>query len=307
MNTFEAEPYFMQFKINHFFIILLFPVIYFAQDTEHEEEEFEVKTFASTRVISGHSVETLPKGIMDFRIEHRFGDMFGNNGGAQNMFGFDNLADMRIALEYGITKDLMIGFGRAKGTGAPYRSLLDGFVKYRVLHQGKTSPVSVAAIAGSTFTYMTASTDISQVNHFPKVSHRFAYFTQLNVARHFGERVSLAVMPTLVHRNYVAANDQNDLFAVGAAARVKLNNRFAIITEYYYTFPGKNLRPTSMYKRSLGVALEWYTFGHSFTINLTNAQGIGETQFIPYTYSDWLKGQFRLGFCVGRKIAFEND
>jgi hypothetical protein len=279
----------------------------FSQDTLVEEEyaEEEPKTFASTRIVSGHSVETLEKGIMDFRIEHRFGDIAGSNGGFQNMFGFDMLSDMRIALEYGITDNIMIGFGRCKGTGAPYRSLLDGFAKYRFLTQKKNEmPISMALIAGSSFTYMKVSTDLSQVNSFPKVAHRFAYFTQLNVARHFGEKASLALMPTYVHRNYVAADDVNDLFALGGAFRVKLTSRFAIVGEYYQTFANKNFRQTG-YKNSLGIALEWFTFGHSFTINLTNAAGLGETQFIPYTFQSWGSGQFRFGFSVSRKFAYE--
>lgn len=279
----------------------------FSQDTLVEEEyaEEEPKTFASTRIVSGHSVETLEKGIMDFRIEHRFGDIAGSNGGFQNMFGFDMLSDMRIALEYGITDNIMIGFGRCKGTGAPYRSLLDGFAKYRFLTQKKNEmPISMALIAGSSFTYMKASSDLSQVNSFPKVAHRFAYFTQLNVARHFGEKASLALMPTYVHRNYVAADDVNDLFALGGAFRVKLTSRFAIVGEYYQTFANKDFRQTG-YKNSLGIALEWFTFGHSFTINLTNAAGLGETQFIPYTFESWGSGQFRFGFSVSRKFSYE--
>jgi hypothetical protein len=279
----------------------------FSQDTLVEEEyaEEEPKTFASTRIVSGHSIETLEKGIMDFRIEHRFGDIAGSNGGFQNMFGFDMLSDMRIALEYGITDNIMIGFGRCKGTGAPYRSLLDGFAKYRFLTQKKNEmPISMALIAGSSFTYMKASTDLSQVNSFPKVAHRFAYFTQLNVARHFGEKASLALMPTYVHRNYVAADDVNDLFALGGAFRVKLTSRFAIVGEYYQTFSDKDFRQTG-YKNSLGIALEWFTFGHSFTINLTNAAGLGETQFIPYTFESWGSGQFRFGFSVSRKFSYE--
>jgi len=299
----------MKVKVILFLLLSMSAFNFFAQEVEEEieDESFQPKTFASTRVLCGHSVETLPARTMDFRIEHRFGDMFGGAGGPQNMFGFDNLADIRIALEYGISNDLMVGFGRAKGTAAPYRSLLDGFVKYRILRQGKDVPISLTAVAGTSFTYMKASTDISQVNHFPKLSHRFAYFTQVNIAKRFGDKVSIAMMPTLVHSNYVAANDQNDIFALGAAARVKITSRFALIGEYYHTFSAAGLRPNDLYKRSIGIALEWYTFGHSFTINLTNALGIGETQFIPYTYSDWLKGQFRLGFCVGRKFAFEND
>lgn len=294
----------MKIKGIYFLWILGLTSRFFAQTLE-EEETFVPKTFASTRIICGHSVETLPERTLDFRIEHRFGDMFGGNGGVQNMFGFDNLADIRIALEYGLTKNMMVGFGRSKGANTPYRSLLDGFLKYKVLSQGKESPISLSAIAGASFTYMTASSDLSQVSHFPKVSHRFAYFTQINAARRFGDRVSIALMPTLVHQNYVAANDQNDVFALGAAARVKLTTRFALITEYYHTFAAAGLRPSNEFKRSLAFALEWYTFGHTFTINLTNAAGMGETQFVNNTYSDWLKGQFRLGFCVARKFTWE--
>lgn len=283
----------------------------FSQDTILAEEpivtddlgyDSDEKTFFSTRIINGHSVETISKGYMEMRIEHRFGDMAGTNGGAQNMFGFDNLSDMRIALEYGVTKDLMVGFGRSKGTGAPYRSLLDGFVKYRAIRQGEKYPVSIALIGGSTFTYMKASSDQSQVNHFPKASHRMAYFVQMNVARRFCDWLSVAVMPTFVHRNYVAANDMNSLFALGGAFRLKLNQKFAIIGEYYHAFHDENSRPSDIFKQSMAIALEWQTFGHNFTINITNSGGLGETQFIPYTYENLMKGQFRFGFCVGRKF-----
>lgn len=294
----------MKFKYIYFFLICFGPLVLFGQ-TE-EEEEFIPKTFTSTRIVCGHSVETLPERTMDFRIEHRFGDMFGVNGGAQNMFGFDNLADIRIALEYGVTNDLMVGFGRSKGTNTPFRSLLDGFVKYRALRQNKDCPVSLTGVTGVTFSYMTASNDISQVNHFPKIKHRFAYFSQLNVARRFGERFSASLMPTYIHQNYVAADDQNDVFALGAALRAKFTQRFALVAEYYHAFASQGNRPSEMYKQSLAFALEWATFGHTFTINVTNAPGIGETQFVNNTYSDWLKGQFRLGFCVARKFEFDN-
>jgi hypothetical protein len=314
-------PSIIRYLANMKNILLIFIFIFvssqlsLAQDTIIEEvyAEEEPITFASTRIISGHSVETIAKGITDFRIEHRFGDIAGTNGGVQNMFGFDMLSDMRIALEYGVTDKLMIGFGRCKGTGAPYRSLLDGFVKYRALTQKKNKmPVSLALIGGSTFTYMTASSDISQVNSFPKTAHRFSYFTQVNVARHFGDRASIALMPTYVHRNYVASDDVNELFSLGGAFRIKLTSRFALIGEYYHAFSNGTLRPSDTredgsagYKNSMGIALEWFTFGHNFTINFTNAAGLGETQFIPYTFQSWSKGQFRFGFSVSRK--FSND
>lgn len=261
-------------------------------------------TFYSTRIINGHSTETLRKGVMEFRVEHRFGDIAGDAGGVQTMFGFDNSSDIRIALEYGVTRDLMVGFGRSKGTGVPYKSLLDGFVKYKILAQKKMgSPVTLSALTTTSFSYMKASSDISQVNAFPKWQHRLAYTAQLNIARKFNDRISLALIPTMVHRNYVATDDLNTLFSIGGAARFGINSKMAILLEYYQVMHRKDVRGTNT--NSLGIAFEWITFGHNFTINLTNSKGFGETQFIPYTYEKWSKGQFRLGFCIGRKFEKE--
>lgn len=298
----------MKFKLHY--LLFLLPTIGFAQEPTEptpEEESYSepIHSFSSTRVVNGHSVETLTKGTYEFRIEHRFGDIAGVNGGVQNMFGFDNLSDMRIALEYGVTDQLMVGFGRSKGTGAPFRSLVDGFVKYKVVNQeANKSPITITAVAGSSFTYMTASPDLGAVSHFPKPVHRLNYFAQVNFAHHFGDRGAIQLMPTLVHRNYVANTDVNDLFALGVAGRLRLTSRFAIVGEYYYCFNGDAFRQSG-FTNSGALALEWFTFGHNFTINLTNSGGIGETQFIPYTTEQWQKGQFRLGFTVGRKFVIE--
>ena len=294
-------------KNSPFLVFSLLASILLGQDEFDFESDFEFDsgppiTFNSTRVISGHSVEVLPEKTFEMRIEHRFGDIAGLNGGVQTMFGFDNVTDMRIALEYGVTKNLMLGFGRCKGTGVPYRSLLDGFVKYRFLEQVKDSmPVSLALIGGASFTYEKASSDISNVNHFPNVIHRFSYYTQLNLARRFGKLLSVSIMPTLVHRNYVADMDLNTLLTLGGAMRFRLSKKFFFLTEYYHCFNGSEYRQQG-YQNSLGIALEWSTFGHNFIINFTNSKGLGETQFIPYTRANWLDGQFRMGFCVSRQF-----
>jgi hypothetical protein len=275
-----------------------------AVETETEVEDNLVEqTFQSTRIVSGHSVECLRKGVLEFRVEHRFGDLAGTNGGVQNWFGFDNSSDIRLAFEYGITNNLMIGVGRSKGNGTPYRSLIDGFGKYRILQQKKKGmPISLAVTGSMFYTYMKALPDIYAVGHFPKQEYRFSYSAQLNIARKFGDLVSLAVMPTVVHRNYVAADDQNTLFSLGGAMRWSLTKRLGIMVEYYQVFQNKGMRKTNF--NSLGFAVEWLTFGHNFTIYLTNARGFGETQFITNTYDNWLKGQFRIGFCIGRKFEF---
>lgn len=257
-------------------------------------------TFSSTRVINGHSAETLYKNILELRIQHRFGDIGGATGGVQTLYGFDNVADMRFGLEYGITDEFMVGFGRSKGTGIPYRSLLDGFGKYKLLKQRETGmPISLAVQAGLTYTYMTKVDDFTLIASFPKWQHRIAYSTQLIATTRIGDRFSLLLAPTIVHRNYVSFDDVNTLFALGTAASVSITPTVAFIVEYYYVLnDDKSFRTDNT--NSLGFAIEIETFGHHFTLNFTNSKGFGETQFIPYTFSKWLDGQYRFGFTIGR-------
>ncbi|MEN9331558.1 MAG: hypothetical protein RLZZ94_648 [Bacteroidota bacterium] len=65
----------------------------FAQDDllgslgeEKAPRVFERNAFKSTRVITAQSMEQLSKGVLDFRILHRFGRV---NSGAYDAFGFE--------------------------------------------------------------------------------------------------------------------------------------------------------------------------------------------------------------------------
>jgi hypothetical protein len=262
------------------------------------------ETFSSTRIINGHSNEVLKKKELEFIVAHRFGDVAGSDGGVQNFYGFDNASDVRFAFEYGISDKFMTGIGRSKGTGTPYKSIVDGFLKYKILEQktkGKM-PISLTAVTSGFLSYAKASTDISKVNHYPKFAHRIAYSTQLILAHKFGSRASIALLPTLVHRNYVGTFDQNDMFSIGIAGNIKLTKNWGLIAEYYQNVNEKTATDRSMYHNSLSAGIEWLTNGHTFHFNFTNAKGFGEAQFIPLTDSDWLKGQWRFAFSISRKF-----
>jgi Membrane bound beta barrel domain (DUF5777) len=270
-----------------------------------EEESNEIEdTYLSTRIVNGHSIETLKKGTLEFRIEHKFGDAAGDLGGINTLYGLDNATDIRFAFEYGLTNNLMIGAGRSRGAGNPYSALLDGFIKYRIVKQNKTKiPVSITYVGTTSYSYMTASALATDVSFFPKWYHRMAYSSQLNIAKKIYNKLSLAVIPSIVYRNYVAADDQNLLFSLGSAINYAINTKVNFGVEYYSNYNKKNTRLN--YQNSFSVGVDWITFGHTFKVFLTNATGLGETQFIPYTPKKWSKGEFRIGFCVGRKYIRE--
>lgn len=261
------------------------------------------KTFHSTRILNGHSNETLKKRNFEYRIEHRFGDFAGTDGGAQKGFGFDEASDIRFAFELGLTDKLMIGLGRSKGSTDAYRSVLDGFVKYKLLEQKEdAAPISVSFLGLSTYSYEKKSSDQFSISYFPEAKHRLAYTSQLIVTRKFGTRISAALIPSYVHRNYVRSDDYNGIFAIGTALNYKMTKSLGLIVEYYHAF--RNANPGKIYKDALAFGFEWATFGHNFHITLSNAGLFNETQFITSTIEDWSKGQFRLGFSISRNFMF---
>lgn len=263
-------------------------------------------SFATTRVISGHSTRMLQQKQLDIRITHRFGDMAIPNAHT-TLFGLDNSTDIRIGFEYGITDQINVGFGRSKGAG-PQTRLLDGYVKYNFLTQTEDNsvPLSLTVLGTSSLTNMKASTDSTSPVSFHEgvFAHRLSYCAQILISKKFGERLSLQLAPTYVHRNYVAFQDDNGILSIGASLRLKISKTFAVIGEYYYNLSGKREIGNISYYNPAAFALEFNTSGHVFHINFTNSAGIGETQFIPHTYSNLTKGEFRLGFNISRVFKF---
>jgi hypothetical protein len=124
------------------------------------------------------------------------------------------------------------------------------------------------------------------------------YVNQLLIARKFGQRISIQLMPTFIHRNLVETiEDQNDVWAIGAGGRIKVTNRLAITGEYYYLLPGAT---ADEYYNSFSVGLDLETGGHVFQVYVTNSQGLIEEQFIPATTGDWFNGDIHIGFNINR-------
>ena len=259
-----------------------------AQDKVHQ-------TFKDTRVINTHSIETLRKGILDFRIAHRFGDVAGAAGGWPTFYGLENAADVLIGLEYGLSDNLMVGISRSKGSG-PLRQNLNGVFKYRVMRQGVggSNPVSVTFVGTGSYSTMQSS------NLIEKPVHRLSYNLQFLVGSKLSERIAIQFGGAWTYRNNVLSNDKNDLPSVSGVFKYQFSKVFGLIIDA--NFPISDLRTTTNdYYYPIGVGFEWETGGgHVFQINLTNATGLLETDYLPYTRTDWGAGEYRLGFTISR-------
>lgn len=272
-------------------------------------------TFKGLKVINAQSNETLKKKSLMFNIAHRFGDMGGYAGGIHTLYGFDASTDIRFSFDYGITNSFQIGIGRAKGV-EPMQEFYDLNLKYKILQQttNNKTPVSLTLYGMAGATTRVPSSDPTSPAYFlgdtpfKNFAHRFSYTSQLIIARKFSPKFSLEFIPSLNHRNLVDYRDKNDMLSLGTATRFKISKRFSVIADYFYNFSdyrktATNTAGEKLFYNPLGIGIELETGGHVFTINFTNSSGITENEFLPYTQSNWLKGQYRLGFNISRNFA----
>jgi len=271
--------------------------------TNAQEKAKVYQTFKDTRVINAHSTETLKAGILDFRIGHRFGDFAGEGGGWETFFGLENASDVMIGFEYGITNNFMIGLNRAKGSG-PLKQNVNGIAKIRFAEQDidNTIPFSLAVLGIASASTMPRSRTEGVINFFEKTEHRFSYHGELIMSRKFSNYFSAQISGAWTYRNIVPSSDKNDLVSIGFASRIQLTKSIGIVLDGRMVF--SDIRNTDTgYYAPLGIGLEWETGGgHVFQMNFTNATGIEQTDYIPYTTSNWLDGEYRLGFTIARQF-----
>ncbi|AYQ32851.1 DUF5777 family beta-barrel protein [Runella sp. SP2] len=255
--------------------------------------DYTSATFKGTRIINGHSVETVKKNHLDFLIHHRFDRL---NSGAYNLFGLD-YSTVRLGFEYGLTDNIMIGVGRSS-----VQKTFDFFGKAKLLRQAsgtKNIPVSITGLVSAV---------IETQDKTLSTQDKTSYCTQLLIARKFNDKLSLQLNPTLLYRNRVAtAAQERALFALGFGGRMKVSKRVSLNAEYYWAFRDQDIINDlgDKYNNSLAIGFDIETGGHVFQLHFTNSSGMVEKQFIGDTAGSWGKGDIRYGFNVSRTFSFD--
>jgi hypothetical protein len=266
---------------------------------KNQKTNYVTETFLSSRIINGHSVETIRKKQLELRISHRFGQL---NEGMDQFYGLDH-GIIHLSLEYGIKDCLETGIGRST-----FEKTFDGFVKARIFRQSAGSinmPLQLTYL-GSAECITLQSTDIDRFGFF---ASRLSFINQLMIARKFSDKFSAQLSPTFIHRNTVPTRlDKNDLFSMGSGARYKLTKWIAVSVEYFYVFrTNSGALPTTYYNPfSIGVDIDTGG-GHIFQIMLTNSQAMREGGFIGKTTASWKDGGIHLGFNISRLFSLSRD
>ncbi|GAA4466969.1 DUF5777 family beta-barrel protein [Nemorincola caseinilytica] len=257
-----------------------------------KKKEPVTATFKATRIINSSTVENLAHGVLDFRILHRFGRV---SDGMENFFGIDN-ATTRIGLDYGVTRWLMVGIGHNT-----LGKTNDGFLKVKLLSQkAEGMPISLSYMAGMGLRGDKAPALPPGMDFL--FTNRMGFVHQVLIARKFNSKLSLQLMPGVVHMNLVdSSKDDNTMFSVGVGGRYKVSRRVAITAEYYYRINNADmLAAGATTYNSLSVGADIETGGHVFQLFFTNSNGMTERVFINQTTDTWTKGHLHFGFNISR-------
>lgn len=259
---------------------------------------YTIATFKSTRLVSGHSVETNAEGVLNFMIGHRFG---ATNSGWRDLFGLDN-ATIRLGFDYGITDQINIGIGRSS-----FQKTYDVTFKWKFMRQ-QTGLKNIPLTATAVGTFYLNTSEWSNPDRDNLFSSRLAYHYALLLARKFGETISLQLMPTVVHRNLVpTAEDMNTIVSIGAGTSIKVTNSLRFNAEYYIIPDGQISSKIGGLKvrNSLSIGVDLETGGHVFQLHLTNSRGMTEKYLVGENTGSWGKGDIHFGFNVSRVFTLK--
>ena len=249
---------------------------------------YEIATFKTTRIGLGHSIETRKKGALEISLYNRYWNI-------PNFEGQRFLADVvstRYGLDYAFSDNFTLGLGYTN-----HDKISDGFLKYKLLKQRQNSKkgfISITLVQGiSHRSIENTSGSIYQQN---SSTDKYAFTSQVLIARKMNTELSLQVAPTFIHREKnLWSDDPNNQFAIAFGGRHKIGGHASIVSEYFYVAnPIKSIQTYNTFM----IGVNWELSHLLLQFQMTNARNFAEDTFITQTRNNFnaKDGNFHFGF-----------
>lgn len=275
---------------NLILFLFLFPLLTYSQNDLLSGVDIPIakekvnSAFKALKIVNLESTKLAAKGDLYFVVAHRFGSI---QDGFEGFYGLDN-ANTQIKFIYGVTDGLHVSAARNQ-------LAYDFALKYALFPQIKNGfPVTIAGFSSLSINNTLKESDYPEL----KFENRLTYVTQLLISRKFTDKLSLEVVPTFFHENFVENELQsNSQYAIGFGGRYKFAKRWSLNIDYAAHL---NRASNSLYNNPLSIGFDLETGGHVFQMHFTNSQGIDEAGYLARTTGDWSKGDVFFGFNLAR-------
>jgi len=241
-----------------------------------------VKAFNTPALMGQATTEQLPAGNLNVTIMHSFG--IATRNPVRNFFGFDNVQNVRLGLDFGLMDKWSVGIGRSSQF-----NVVDLRTKLALLQQQSDDSIPVSiSLKGDIGV-------ITQENQQP-FKDDISTFASAMISRKINEYISLQLSPMYGYFARVRQGEQNNLFSVGLGSEVHISDRYSLITEYYPVLGDRN----SGTKNAFMLGLNIETGGHVFQLFFTSTQWHLEQYIMANNSDQFWAGDFRFGFNVNR-------
>lgn len=248
-------------------------------------------TFETGLLGEMQTTETPFQGEFEVHIQHRFGLI---ENGIEDVFGIYSSSNIRMGINYGITKDIMIGYGYTKDF-----KLQEFHGKYRVFTQTESNSMPVSIALYGNLGIRSQDKEVFGDNY--SFSDRLSYFSQLIIAHKFDDTFSLQLAPSFTHFNKTDTLVEHDKIAISVAGRAKVSPSVSLFFEYDQPL---NIDDMREFKNSdetdpeanITFGAEIGTSTHVFQVFLTNYAGITPQQNVLYNRNEL--GDLLVGFNI---------
>ena len=266
------------------------------------KQKITKNVFSTSKLINMQTTEMGAKGEFQFMISHHFSEIYNKNAGSQigaQLFGINSgVAYTYLSFDYSPVRWLNVGVAAAGS------SKYEGFTKIKFLRQQtgkKNIPLSVAL-------YSLVNVNTAPDKSITFVGDRYNYVNQLLISRKFNDKLSLQLMPTVVHFNKVpyGINNDNEVYSIGLGGKYKLSDLINLDFEYS--------RQLNMYENVLtstgnilnyqpdllSVGVEVNSGGHQFRFFVGNTTFGSNIDQLSRNSMSIANGSFALGFTINR-------
>jgi len=250
-----------------------------------------------------------PAKTLESVMQHRFGSV---ENGRTDLWGvYSPGANVRLALDYVIYKNVQIGYGMTKAN-----MVSDFNAKVNLLEQKtESSPISLTlygniAIDGRPqSSWDTLYYNYGNPDEFYdyKFSNRLSYFSQVTIGSKLNERISVQGGISFSHYNTVLAGMDHDMIGAHLGGRLKVSPQGSIIFNADIPVRVKDIsegQDTNLSQANFAFGYEVSTGSHAFQIFAGTSNSLLPQDMMMNNLNKIKGKNFSLGFVITRLWSF---
>lgn len=303
-----------------FLLLSLLPFTYQLVQAQEDSTATEAVVNKPVRFVweSGYLIDQQtskisPVNTLEMVIQHKFGTM---QKGFNDLFGiYAPGANIRLALDYVVAKDIQLGYGIQK------KNMYSDFnVKWTPLVQMNSGmPVSISfygnvGIDGREKSvweadqYYRSSDSVAYTKYDFRFSNRLSYFAMATIGRKFNEMITLQGGVSFSHYNTVPWHQDHDKVGLHVGGRVKISPQGSFIFNADFPLQIKSMSEQADFtihpEPQVSLGFEISTSTHAFQIFAGNNQSLLAQDAMLNNQQKVIWENFCIGFVITRLWGF---